>query len=74
MISVCTGVEESRWPDLSPVFTPRARRGAQGLPALPELQGLRGGKRVVTQRKIRMLLPRAQVQRETENYCTKKSR
>lgn len=43
MINVYTGVEESGWPDLSPVFTPRIRRGGQEISALPELQGLMVG-------------------------------
>lgn len=62
MTNVYTGLEESGWPDLSPVFTPRIRRGGQEISALPELQGLMAGERVVTQRKTRMLLPRAKEQ------------
>lgn len=38
-----TAVEDSTWPDLSPVLTPRTRCGGKVMSALSELQGIKAG-------------------------------
>ena len=45
MISVCTGMVDSEWPDLNHMPTPGARCEGRVMSALPELQGLRMGEK-----------------------------
>lgn len=64
MMDVRTSVDNSEWPDLSRMLTPGARHGRKVVPALSEPQGLRRNRRVVSQRKVRMLFTKAREQRQ----------
>ena len=59
MIRVCTGMVDSKWPNLRHMPTPSTRCEGKVLSALPEPQGLRVKKAGDNSREVRMLLPRA---------------